>query len=376
MVVTAYIKKTVCFILSFFVVTVIFTQNEAVKTVVLDPGHGGKDPGCIGKYLKEKDVALNICLVLGKYIEEHYPNVNIIYTRDSDVFVPLDQRAKIANENNADLFISVHANAANPVAYGTETFVLGLHRSESQQKVAERENSIIHFEEDSEEKYKDFDLSPDAIIIRQMQLSVFLDQSIGFASLIQDQFEALGRKNRGVKQAGFIVLYKTTMPSVLVEAGFLTNAAEENYLRDSLNQVKMANGVFRAFQKYKSEREGVQSLIVDGAGFAETVKALSEIEEEKENEQKISKDDVVFKVQVETSKEKLTENDSRFKGYKVEEYIQDDLYKYTIGQYVNDFQKAKEEREKLKEEGFEHAFIVAFRNEERISITDALKLKR
>lgn len=372
MVVTAHIIKTLCFILSFLTIIGASAQSEAVKTVVLDPGHGGKDPGAIGKYLKEKDVALNICLVLGKYIKEHYSNVEVIYTRDSDDFVPLDQRAKIANESNADLFISVHANAASPTAYGTETFVLGLHRSESQQKVAERENSIIHFEEDSDEKYKDFDMSPDAIIIRQMQLSVFLDHSIGFASLIQDQFEGIGRKNRGVKQAGFIVLYKTTMPSVLVEAGFLTNSAEENYLRDSLNQVKLANCVFRAFQKYKSEREGVQNLIVDGSGFSDVVKALQEEKEQKT----ITKNDVVYKVQIETSKEQLKSNDPRFKGYRVEEYIQDDLYKYTVGSHVNDFEQAKEQREKLKIEGYEHAFIVAFKGGERISITEALKIKR
>lgn len=352
-------------------------NSEALKTVVIDAGHGGKDPGCLGKYLKEKDVALNIGLKLGAFIKKEYPSINVIYTRDKDVFVQLDERARIANENNADLFISIHANAAASSAYGAETFVLGLHRSESQQKVAERENSIIHFEENSEEKYADFDMSPDAIIARQIQLSVFLDQSIGFASKIQSQFKEVGRKDRGVKQAGFLVLYKTTMPSVLIEAGFLTNPAEENYLRDTINQIKLANSVFKAFQEYKFELEGVQSLVVDGQGFSEAVK---------EHEERLGTDGevrtfedqkpsgLVFKVQIETSKTKVKVTDSRFKGLSVSEYKQDGLYKYTSGLFGDDLESAKIHRENLINQGFENAFIVAFYNDKRISITEAMKM--
>ena len=171
-------------------------------------------------------------------IEDRYPEIEVLYTRKTDVFVELAERAKIANRNDADLFICIHANAASPQAYGTETYVLGLHRTDAQQRVAERENSTIHLEDDKGEKYKDFDLSPDAIIARQLQLSVFLDQSINFASKLQKEFKAIGRYNRGVKQAGFLVLYKTTMPSVLIETGFLTNPTEEKFLSDSTTQRK------------------------------------------------------------------------------------------------------------------------------------------
>lgn len=353
--------------------------QEGLRTVVIDAGHGGKDPGCIGKFLKEKDVALRISLKLGEFIQEKYPDVNVIYTRDKDVFLALDQRAKIANQNYADLFISIHANAASPKAYGTETFVLGLHRTESQQKVAERENSIIHFEENSEEKYADFDLSPDAILVRQVQLSVFLDQSIYFASNIQKEFGNVGRYDRGVKQAGFLVLYKTTMPSVLVEAGFLTNSAEENFLRDTLNQDRLANAIFRSFQQYKNTIEGTDDPILDASYLIDIDSRKSLVADEQkidnQTEERVIKpqdNDIVFKIQIDTSREKLSLTDSRFKGEDVSEYLQDGLYKYTVDEIVNDFDEAKERRQELVDKGFQHAFIVAFLKGERMNISEAI----
>ncbi|MCC5923186.1 MAG: N-acetylmuramoyl-L-alanine amidase [Crocinitomicaceae bacterium] len=355
--------------------------QDLMHTVVIDAGHGGKDPGCIGKYLKEKDVALRISLKLGEFIKEKYPDMNVVYTRDKDVFLALDERAKIANKNNADLFISIHANAASPKAYGTETFVLGLHRTESQQKVAERENSIIHFEENSEEKYADFDLSPDAIIARQIQLSVFLDQSIYFASNIQKEFGGVGRFDRGVKQAGFLVLYKTTMPSVLVEAGFLTNPAEENFLRDTLNQDQLANAIFRAFQQYKNTIEGNQVPIVD-ASYIKNVKAgkpvvaSPKVESVAEKSVQLKDSDIIFKIQIDTSRDKLSLTDPRFKGEDVSEYVQDGLFKYTVDAIVNDFEAAKKRREELVQKGFQHAFVVAFRQDERMNISEAIAQSR
>lgn len=374
--------KTHVILILFFFNTTLYGQveensNEAIRTVVIDAGHGGRDPGCVGKYLKEKDVALFLTLKLGEFIKQKYPSVHVIYTRDSDYFVELDQRAKIANENNADLFISIHANAASAAAYGTETFVLGLHRSESQQKVAERENSTIHFEENSEEKYADFDMSPDALIARQIQLSVFLDQSIEFASNIQQQFKSVGRKDRGVKQAGFIVLYKTTMPSVLIEAGFLTNAKEEAYMRDTLNQIKLANSIFKAFQEYKASIEGIESMVIDGKGVAEAIELQKDNQTDKNEVKKLpphEKDALIFKVQIETSKTKLERSNQVFKGLNVEEYKQDGLFKYTTGEFVNDLENAKKYREQLKNQGFKHAFVVAFQNGVRIPMTDAMKM--
>lgn len=340
-----------------------------IKKVVIDAGHGGKDPGCHGASAYEKHVCLSMALMLGEMIEEKYPDIEVIYTRKTDVFIELAERAKIANRNDADLFICIHANAASPQAYGTETYVLGLHRTEAQQRVAERENSTIHLEDDKGEKYKDFDLSPDAIIARQLQLSVFLDQSINFASKLQKEFKAIGRYDRGVKQAGFLVLYKTTMPSVLIETGFLTNPTEEKFLSDSTTQRKMATSMFTAFKKYKSELEGVDFEVVDNSENLSTQSS-----DDGDNPVVPQKDDIVFRVQVETSREALTLTDAKFKGYTVHEYKQDGLYKYTIGVHIKDFEGANERKKQLREEGFQHAFVVAFLDGERINLQKAINL--
>jgi N-acetylmuramoyl-L-alanine amidase len=340
-----------------------------IKKVVIDAGHGGKDPGCHGASAYEKHVCLSMALMLGEMIEDKYPSIEVIYTRKTDVFIELAERAKIANRNNADLFICIHANAASPQAYGTETYVLGLHRTEAQQRVAERENSTIHLEDDKGEKYKDFDLSPDAIIARQLQLSVFLDQSINFASKLQKEFKAIGRYNRGVKQAGFLVLYKTTMPSVLIETGFLTNPTEERFLSDSTTQRKMANSMFTAFKKYKSELDGVDLEVIDNMENLST-----ETNDSNESALEIPNDKVVFRVQVETSREQLSLTDTKFKGYTVHEYEQDGLFKYTIGVHVKDFEGANERKKQLREEGFQHAFVVGFLKGERINLQKAINL--
>ncbi|HLV42520.1 MAG TPA: N-acetylmuramoyl-L-alanine amidase [Brumimicrobium sp.] len=350
-------------------------MSSGIKTVVIDPGHGGKDPGCHGGLTNEKTVVLAIGLKLGEYIKSKYPNINVIYTRDSDEFIELDNRAKIANDNHADVFISIHANAGGSAAYGTETYVLGLHRTESQQEVAERENSTILFEENSEEKYKDFELTPDAIIARQLQLSVFLNQSINLASRIQSQFKAIDRRDRGVKQAGFLVLYKTTMPSVLIETGFLTNQSEEKFLNDPVNQIKMANTIFKAFQEYVADIQGVNVLVENGKGFESSIKKINNQEgetvvvKEKENQ-------VYFKVQVETSREKLALNHKRFNNVNVREYEQDGLYKYTAGLFENNFEEANQYKVEMQKLGFEHAFVVGFLNGKRIPIAEAIKMSK
>jgi N-acetylmuramoyl-L-alanine amidase len=343
------------------------TERPTIKTIVIDAGHGGKDPGCHGASANEKNVCLSIALKLGDQIKKKYPGIKVIYTRDKDVFVELDERANIANKAKADLFICIHANAASPSAYGAETYVLGLHRTESQQKVAERENSTIFLEDDKGEKYKDFDMSPDAIIARQIQLSVFLDQSISFADKLQKEFTKLNRYNRGVKQAGFLVLYKTTMPSVLIETGFLTNPAEEKFLGDTTGQKKMATSMFSAFESYKNELEGIDVKTVNSTSGNSEV--LSNTIEENNH-----KDKVVFRVQVETSETKISSTSSKFKGLKVFEYKQDNLYKYTFGEYEKDFAGANKYKNELREMGYQHAFVVAFLNGERINLEKAIKL--
>ncbi len=343
------------------------TERPTIKTIVIDAGHGGKDPGCHGASANEKNVCLSIALKLGDQIKKKYPGIKVIYTRDKDVFVELDERANIANKAKADLFICIHANAASPAAYGAETYVLGLHRTESQQKVAERENSTIFLEDDKGEKYKDFDLSPDALIARQIQLSVFLDQSISFADKLQKEFTKLNRYNRGVKQAGFLVLYKTTMPSVLIETGFLTNPSEEKFLADTAGQKKMATSMFSAFESYKNELEGIDDKTANSLN--NNLEVVSNTVDEN-----LHKDKVVFRVQIETSETKISSTSSKFKGIKVFEYKQDNLYKYTFGEYETDFASASKYKNELREMGYQHAFVVAFLNGERINLEKAIKL--
>ena len=365
-----------------------FGQNsldimQTIKTVCIDAGHGGKDPGCLGAGSNEKTVCLNMALKLGKMIEKTYPNIKVVYTRDQDVFVELDDRAKIANKNNADLFICIHANAGSAAAFGTETYVLGLHRTEAQQKVMERENSIIALEDDNGAKYKDFDMSPDAIIAKQLQGAVYLNHSILFAENLQREFKKKGRYDRGVKQAGFLVLYKTTMPSVLIETGFLTNPTEEKFLGVKDGQEQMANSMFEAFINYKNQLEG-KTVVKDTQTDTNPAVAPSPSSNNtplptptnSSNNQSVTKDStgLIFRVQIHTSDRKTSLTSSRFKGLEIFEYQQDNLYKYCTGVYQNDLQAAKIYKNELIENGFQNAFVVAFFNGERISIEKAIKL--
>ena len=349
-------------------------EGTVIKTVVIDAGHGGKDPGCHGASAHEKNVCLSMALSLGAKIKEAYPNIKVVYTRDKDVFVELDDRAKIANKNNADLFICIHANSASASAFGTETYVLGLHRTEAQQKIAERENSTIYLESDGGEKYKDFDLSPDALIARQLQLSVFLDQSILFAEKLQAQFKSIGRFDRGVKQAGFLVLYKTTMPSVLIETGFLTNPDEEKHLSSDDGQEAMAAAMFAAFENYRNQLEGISGTST--ATPNTNTGSQGKGQDVKTTPAKGADDKVVFRVQIETSQAKLPSNSTRFKGISVYEYQQDNLYKYAAGEFVADFNAANSYKNDLRSSGFPNAFVVAFQNGQRISLEKAIKLAK
>ncbi|MBT9391698.1 N-acetylmuramoyl-L-alanine amidase [Hymenobacter sp. NST-14] len=228
-----------------------------LRTVVLDAGHGGKDRGCTGVKAREADVALKLVLALGKQIEENMPYVKVIYTRKTDVFVELADRAGIANKHNADLFISIHCNASSPAAHGTEVWTMGPHKTDANLAVAKRENSVILQEENYKEQYNGFDpTSPQSHILFSLFQSAHMVNSIRFAQKVDRQFRTtLKRPSRGVKQAGFLVLWKSTMPSVLIESGFLTNRAEEVYLNDKANQSYMASGIYQAFRDYKHELE-------------------------------------------------------------------------------------------------------------------------
>lgn len=242
-------------------------RDTKIKKVVIDAGHGGKDSGTRGKFSKEKDIALNVALKLGEYIDEYLNDVEVIYTRKEDKFVELEERARIANDSGADVFISIHVNALpanvskqrrNEVK-GTETYVMGLHKTEGNLQVAKRENAVILLEEDYKERYEDFDPnSPESHILFSLTQSAYQENSLLLAGMIEDQFGSrAGRKSLGVKQAGFWVLWRTSMPSVLVEIGFLTNSKEEKELNDASVQGNLASGVFRAFRDYKNQIESL-----------------------------------------------------------------------------------------------------------------------
>ena len=364
-----FLLKLLVFLFAVFTCSILSPlHSQQIKTVVIDAGHGGKDPGCHGNFAFEKEVCLSMALKLGSLIKAKYPEIKIIYTRDKDVFVELIERANIANRAKADLFICIHANAEQTkVAYGTETYVLGLHRTEAQQRVAERENSIIALEDDKGAKYKEIDLSTDAIIIRQLQLKVFLDHSILFAEKLQKEFKKFGRYDRGVKQAGFLVLYKTTMPSVLIETGFLTNSNEEKFLGNTTGQSNMAALMFNAFENYRNQIENKIADKIEEKDILlkEPVTSLKEISKDSSG--------LVFRVQVETWDQRRDNSYSLFKGYEVFEYEQDNLFKYCIGNFSN-YQMAKNNKIDLIKKGFQNAFLVAFLNGERISIEKAIKL--
>jgi len=230
-----------------------------LRTIVLDAGHGGKDPGTHGRYAKEKTINLELILQLGRKIKANHPDVRVIYTRVSDHFVDLYERGAIANRNRADLFISIHCNASpsSNRVYGTETYTLGLHRTQSNLDVARRENAVILQEKNYQQTYKGFNPnSPLATIMLANYQHAFMESSINFAEKVERSFRRNAeRKSNGVKQAGFIVLWKTTMPSVLIESGYLTNPAEELYLKSDEGQKTMVNAIYKAFEQYKEEIE-------------------------------------------------------------------------------------------------------------------------
>jgi len=245
--------------------TTVDERDLNVNTVVIDAGHGGKDSGTSGVASKEKDIALKIALELGNTIQKYLKDVKVIYTRSSDKFIELEERAQIANKNGADLFISIHCNSLprdtperkKQGIYGTETYIMGMHTSDANFDVAKRENAVILMEEGNKETYEGFDPnSPESYILFSLYQSAYLENSLRLADKIEHQFkDRVKRKSRGVRQAGFWVLYRTSMPSVLVETGYLSNNKEEKYLNDSYGQTLIASGLFRAFRDYKNEIE-------------------------------------------------------------------------------------------------------------------------
>lgn len=233
-----------------------YCLNSQNYTVVIDAGHGGKDPGAIGRKSKEKNITLSLALKVGDYLTNYTDNINVVYTRKTDVFVPLTERAKIANDTNANLFVSIHVNAvSNKNIQGTETYVMGLHKSDDNIEVAKLENSAIFYEKDYQNNYGGYDPnSPTTYIVLNLFQNAYLDMSLTLADKLQTQFrDRARRKDLGVKQAGFLVLWQTTMPSVLIEVGFISNGAEEIYLNSIYGQEIIASAIFRAIRDYFNE---------------------------------------------------------------------------------------------------------------------------
>jgi len=352
-----------------------------IKTVVIDPGHGGKDPGAVGvTKTKEKDVVLTVGLLLGKKIKKAFPEIKIIYTRSTDEFIGLAERASKANKAGADLFISLHCNAAhNKNAFGLETWVLGLHKSAASLEVAKKENNAILMEDGHEQTYEDFNPNdPDAYIALAMRQNAFLGLSLNFADLIQKNcIGDLKRKDRGVKQAGFVVLYRATMPSVLVELGFLSNATEEKFLKSKEGQEKLASELFDAFEQYKADKEKVDDVAKGIDPEKDVVK--DKVKEDKipvKEEVKDIEKGIVFKVQIATSSLNLPTKPENFKGMKdVEMNKSGKFFKYFVGNY-NGVNSAKERQKEVRELGYDTAFLVAYQDGKKIPVKLAIELSQ
>lgn len=340
-------------------------------TIVIDPGHGGKDPGALGSFAKEKNINLAIALKAGEYLEQNLPNVKVLYTRKEDVFVGVIERAEFANKNKADLFISIHANAISKKSIkGTETWIMGPAKDEQNLEVAMKENEVIQWEDDFTSKYEGFDpKSPESYIMFTVMQNVYKDQSTLLASDIQDQFRnRAGRNDLGVKQAGFLVLYKTTMPSVLIETGFLTNPEEEKFLTSKTGQDYIASAIFRACRSYINNLEKT-SLVSQGMNFTDVQPA----DTSKEQSADTSPDIITFAVQIASSTKKIEISPENFKGINdVKEIIADNRYKYATGSFT-DYQETVNYWRKIRAI-IPDAFVIALQGNKMLPLEEAKKL--
>ena len=345
-------------------------QAQQLFTVVIDPGHGGKDPGCVGAVAYEKTINLAVALQLGNLIEQNHADVKVIYTRKTDIFIPLDERANIANRNKAELFISIHVNSVRRGnASGAETYTLGLANSEENLEVAMRENAVILMEDDYLRKYEGFDpSSTESYIIFELMQSRHLEQSILFASEIQKSFVNADRRNRGVRQAGFLVLRKTGMPSILTELGFISNRTEERYMASKEGQKELAQSIYQAFSNYKKDYDRKIGIMADMP--VETTVIVNPVPAITNNDVKINtppdnSEVIIYKVQILTSDRKLPEKDRRLKGYdEISYYVENGIYKYTYGS-TSDYSKIMTMHRKAAKD-FKGAFIIRTKNGKRI----------
>lgn len=353
-----------------------FAPAAPKLVVVLDAGHGGKDPGNLGtgRYTQtEKDVTLDVTVQLGSYIEENLPEVKVLYTRKDDSFPSLRDRVRMANEAQADLFISIHCDAFDgPGPKGSSTYVMGMHKSEESLRVAMRENASMFKEEGYEQNYDGFDPNdPDTYIALSLRQNVNLDASLTLGAAIQKQFkERVGRRDRGVKQAGFYVISYTTMPSTLVELGFLTNPEEEDFLHSNTGKSYLASAIYRAFRDtYLASRstEDAKNAPSEGALTQDEAPELPVAEESDGSPA------VWFGVQILTTNHELSADSPQLRGHsEAKPYIRHGMHKYILGQHATP-DEAHLAKTALRAEGFEDAFVVAFQGETQIPMSDARK---
>lgn len=384
-----------------FATNIVCAQNSEKFIVALDAGHGAHDPGAKYNGHTEKEITLSIVLKTGKILEKK-SDIEVVYTRKTDVFIDLVERANIANRAGASIFVSIHCDAiARAEAYGSQSFVMGINKNASNLAVSKRENSVITLEKDYKKKYKDFDINnPETIIGATVLQEQYMDNSISLASKIQEKFKQdLGRKNRGVSPAPFMVLHKASMPRVLVETGFISNPTEGDYLGSELGQNQIAQAIADAIISYKREYFGAND-----DDFKEKPKTVNEeqkaiiikddkpkdviikeekstntnVKEEKPTASEIiskpSSNGIIFKVQILAANQKVDLKPKNFNGLKNVDMLYETggLYKYTFGS-TSDYQIAKENLKEAKDKGFTTAYIIAFKDGIRIDIKDAIK---
>ena len=376
-------------------------QKAAQKkafTVVIDAGHGGHDPGAMGKLTQEKKLNLEVSQRLEQQIKLHHPDVKVVMTRKNDVFLTLQQRADIVNKNKADLFICIHTNAAeNRNVTGTETFVLGVDKMQSNLDVAMRENAVMLLEDDYQTTYEGFDPnSVDSYIMFELMQDQYIDQSLNFATLVQHQFTDIGRSDRGVRQAGFWVLHKSACPSVLIEMGFISNINEEKYLASDKGKEDITNSIYQAFEQYKSAYDRKHGIVKASQAeskpaeakadksaeakadkpeeAAQPAEAKANKPEEAAKPAEAKADKPVYKVQIFSTLKPVPAGDPTFRGLKNCQCTKDGkFYKYTYGEDA-DYQTILDIQQELKTK-FKDCFIVAFLGNKQIPVKEALQMK-
>ena len=363
-------RRIVATIMLVFTLAVAMAANKGF-TLVIDAGHGGHDAGALGTFSKEKNINLNVALAFGRLVESNCPGVKVIYTRKTDVFIPLHQRADIANRNKADLFMSIHTNALpkGAKATGLETYTLGMHRASDNFDVAKRENSVILIEKDYKQHYEGFDpSSSESYIMFEFLQDKNMAQSVELAKMVQKRTcAAAARPNKGVKQAGFLVLRETSMPSCLIELGFISTPSEEQFLNSDEGIANMGRGIYQAFCDYLAKYD--KSFTVP---FNPEVSETKEENKEQPQPEEVKDEAPMFKVQILTSNVKLKSGSRQLKGRDDADFYKDgNIYKYTVGASTN-YNEIYRLRKQLLDQ-FPEAFIIAFKGGQRMNVQKAIE---